>query len=297
MNRINVMVNGKELELTNLEKVFFEEKKLTKGDLIKFYIEIAPWILPHLVNRPIVMKRYPDGIAGKSFYQKRCPEHAPEWMETVLVEGDEESINYCLCSDEAALAWLINQGCIELHPWLSGVNSLSVPDFLVIDLDPSEGVSFGQVIDVAAAVKECLDLCKLTGYPKTSGASGIHVYVPLKKTYSYAQVRKAANYIADLIVDKLPTAATVERTVSNRTGRVYVDYLQNAAGKTIASVYSVRPVKEACVSMPLTWDEVYSKNILPTMFTVDSVMNRLKEKGDLFAPVLTEEYSLDHLLK
>jgi bifunctional non-homologous end joining protein LigD len=213
-----------------------------------------------------------------------------------LVEGQEESINYCLCSDEAALAWFINQGCIELHPWLSSVNSLSMPDFMVIDLDPSEGVIFSQVIEVAVAVKECLVICKLIGFPKTSGASGIHIYIPLKKEYSYAQVRKAANYIADLVVAKLPAAATVERTVSNRTGKVYVDYLQNVAGKTIASVYSVRPVKEASISMPVTWDEVYSGKISPGMFTLDSVMQRLKEKGDLFAPVLEEGFSLDHLL-
>lgn len=285
------------MELTNLDKVFFSEKNLLKGDIIRFYIEVSPWILPHLVSRPIVMKRYPDGIEGKSFYQKRCPEYAPDWMETILVEGDGEDINYCLCSDEAVLAWLINQGCIELHPWLSGVNSLLHPDFLVIDLDPSEGVGFNQVIEVAVAVKECLDLCKLTGYPKTSGATGMHVYIPLKNSYSYAQVRKTANYIADLVVAKIPGAATVERTVSRRTGKVYVDYLQNGKGKTIASVYSIRPVKEASVSMPVTWEEVYEGKIAPAMFTVDSVMHRLKEKGDLFAPVLSESYSIDHLLQ
>lgn len=296
MSSINVQVNGKNLELSNLEKVFWPEKGLAKGDLIKYYVEVAPWILPHLKNRPIVMKRYPDGIQGKSFYQKRCPEHAPEWMETVQVEGEEEPIDYCLCSDAAALAWLINQGCIELHPWLSSTNTLAVPDFMVLDLDPSEGVPFSQVIQVAVVVKECLDLCQLVGYPKTSGASGIHIYIPLKKKYSYAQVRKAANYIADLVCAKLPAGATVERTVRNRSGKVYVDYLQNAAGKTIASVYSVRPVREASVSTPVTWEEISSGQITPATFTVDSIMPRLKEKGDMFAPVLREGYSLDHLL-
>ena len=250
-----------------------------------------------MIGRPIVMKRYPDGIDGKSFYQKRCPEYAPDWMETFLVEGEGEDINYCLCSDEASLAWLINQGCIELHPWLSMINSLEIPDFLIIDLDPSKGVAFSQVLEVAVAVKECLDLCKLTGYPKISGASGIHIYIPLKKSYSYLKVKRAANFIADLVVKKIPRAATVERTVSKRTGKVYVDYLQNGRGKTIASVYSVRPVKEASVSMPVTWEEVYEGNINPAMFTVGSVKHRLEEKGDLFAPVLSEGYSIDHLLQ
>lgn len=296
VSRINVTVNNKNLELSNLDKVFWPGKGFTKGDIIKFYVDIAPWILPHLKSRPIVMKRYPDGILGKSFYQKRCPEHAPTWMETVAVEGEEEDINYCLCNDTAALVWLINQGCIEMHPWLSGVDSLGIPDFLVIDLDPSMGVLFSQVIEVAQVVKVCLDLYKLVGYPKTSGASGIHVYVPLEKKYSYQQVRKAANRIADLVCAKVPALATVERTVRNRKGKVYVDYLQNAAGKTIASVYSLRPVEAASVSTPVTWEEIFSGQIRPDMFTLESILPRLKEKSDLFLPVLTESCSLDNLL-
>lgn len=297
MSNLNVQLNGKNLELSNLDKIFWPDKGLRKGDLIKYYIEVSSWILPHLSLRPIVMKRYPDGIEGKWFYQKRCPEHAPDWMETVFVKGSEESINYCLCNDEAELAWLINQGCIELHPWLSSVDSLSTPDFLVLDLDPSEGVHFDQVVEVALAVKDCLDFLGLVGFPKTSGASGIHVYVPLEKTYSYPDVRKAANIIADMVCGKVPAFATTERTVRNRTGKVYVDYLQNVEGKTIASVYSVRPVKDASVSMPLLWEEISVGQIYPVMFTIDNVMRRLKEKGDIFAPVLEKGYSLEHLLK
>ena len=297
MSNNKVMVNEKPLELTNLNKIFFPEKGFRKGDLIKYYVEVSPWLLPHLKNRPIVMKRYPDGIGGKWFYQKRCPEHAPEWLETVFVEGSEENINYCLCSDEAALAWFINQGCIELHPWLSSLDKLDVPDFMVLDLDPSEGVPFAQVVEIALAVKECLAICNLTGFPKTSGASGIHVYVPLKKVYSYSQIRTAAKLVADLVCQRVPGLATIERRVSKRTGQVYVDYLQNAAGKTIASVYSVRPVESASVSMPLTWEEISSKQIFPGMFTIDSALHRLREKGDMFGPVLTEEYSLEHLLQ
>lgn len=297
MSTYNVSVNGKTLELTNLEKVFWPEKGLLKGDLIKYYYEVSPWILPHLRDRPIVMKRYPDGIEGKSFYQKRCPEYAPPWLETVAIGGGEESINYCLCNNEAALVWLINQGCIEIHPWLSSTQSLSRPDFMVFDLDPSEGVSFSQVIEVALAVKECLDLCRLTGFLKTSGASGIHIYVPLKTLYSYAQVREAAKIIAELVCSRVPALATVERTVRNRTGKVYVDYLQNGEGKTIASVYSVRPVPAASVSMPLSWEEIETRAVEPDMFTIESVRKRLEERGDLFSPVLGEGYSLDFLLK
>ena len=297
MGIYNVVVKGKTLELSNLEKEFWPEKGFSKGDLIKYYFEVSPWILPHLRDRPIVMKRYPDGIEGKSFYQKRCPEHAPPWLDTILVEGSEESINYCLCNDEAALLWLINQGCIEIHPWLSSTGSLSEPDFMVLDLDPSEGVVFSQVIEVALAVKECLDLCGLKGYPKTSGASGIHIYIPLKRGYSYAEVREAAKIIAELVCAQLPTLATIERTVRNRAGKVYVDYLQNGEGKTIASVYSVRPVPAASVSMPLLWEEIETGEIMPAMFTIESVRQRLEEKDDIFSPVLEEKYSLNLLLK
>lgn len=295
MTNYNVQINGKSVELTNLEKTYWPGKGFRKGDLLKFYLDISKWILPHLIDRPIVMKRYPDGIEGKSFYQKRCPEHAPDWLERVSIQGKEENITFCLCNDAAALAWLVNQGCIEMHPWLSKRNTPSNPDFMVIDLDPSEGVPFLQVIEVALAVKERLDHFGLTGIPKTSGASGIHIFIPVKRIYSFAQIRDAAEIIAGAVCARYPGIATIERLVNRRSGKVYVDYLQNVQGKTIASVYSVRPVPSANVSAPLSWEEI-SKKISPEMFTMDTFVNRLEEQGDLFSPVLGPGHSLRAVL-
>lgn len=296
MTDYTIEINGKPVQLGNLEKVFWPEKGYRKGDLLKYYLDISNWVLPYLKDRPIVMKRYPDGIAGKSFYQKRCPEYAPPWLETTAIEGKEGTIRYCLCNDAASLAWLVNQGCIEMHPWLSKASTPSIPDVMVLDLDPSEGVPFSQVIEVAIAVKGCLEDFGLVGVPKTSGATGIHIFVPVKGKYNYSQVRKAAETIAGIVAARYPSIATVERNVNMRSGKVYVDYLQNVQGKTIASVYSVRPVPTANVSTPLTWEEVLEKDFTPEMFTMETILPRLKEKGDLNSSILESKFLLDHIL-
>jgi len=296
MTDYNIEINGKTVQLGNLEKVFWPEKGYRKGDLLKYYLDISNWVLPYLKDRPIVMKRYPDGISGKAFYQKRCPEYAPPWLKTTAIEGKDGTIFYCLCDDAAALAWLVNQGCIEMHPWLSRVSTPSIPDAMVLDLDPSEGVPFSQVIEVAIAMKGCLEDFGLVGVPKTSGATGIHIFVPVKRKYDYPQVREAAETIAGIVAARHPSIATVERSVNMRSGKVYVDYLQNVQGKTIASVYSVRPVPTANVSAPLTWEEVLEKDFTPEMFTIETILPRLKEKGDLYSTILVSEFSLDHIL-
>ena len=291
-----VEVSGRRLELSNLQKTFFPEKGLSKGDLLKYYLDISPWLLPYLKNRPMVLKRFPDGIYGKTFYQKRCPEYAPKWLDTVVISGEEGAINYCLCSDVPSLLWMINQGCIEIHALLSRVGALDTPDVLTLDLDPAEEVPFEQVLEVASHVKDALDKFGLNGYPKTSGASGIHVYVPVQEHYSYAEIRTAAKLLAEMVCSVLPEHATIERRVDMRGKKVYVDYLQNVKGKTLASVYSVRPYPDATVSAPLKWEEIIKNQIFPRMFTVESIFARLEELGDLFIPVLEDPQALEPVL-
>jgi bifunctional non-homologous end joining protein LigD len=289
-------VGGKTLELSNLDKLFWPEQGYTKGDLLKYYGRIAEWILPYIKNRPVVMKRYPDGIHGKNFYQKRCPEYAPKWMNTVDISNGKKILRYCVCSDAVSLLWLVNQGCIDIHTWLSQVTTLQNPDIMLIDLDPYPGVAFSQVIKVSLIIKVYLDQLNLVGFPKTSGATGLHIYIPIINNYSYEDVRKVAAFIADLVVSTHPDVATVERKVDLRKGKVYIDYLQNAYGKSIASVYSVRPYPLATVSTPLTWEELKNGKIHPHVFTIQNILVRLIQVGDLFKPVLEQPNELDKIL-
>lgn len=285
-----ITVNGRELRLTNLEKEFWPEEGYVKLDLLNYYARVSPYILPHLQDRPLVMRRFPDGIKGKSFYQKECP-FPPSWMRTVAI-GPKV---YCLVDDVPSLLWVVNQGAIEFHPWLSRVGELDRPDYLVLDLDAGAGVPFSQVARVALAAQEVLSGIGLRGYPKTSGVGGIHVYVPVLRRYSYEQLRWAGSILSRAIVGLCPEDATVERSLDKRGRKVYVDYLQNARGKTVASVYSVRPVRGAPVSTPVTWEELRA-GFSPASFTMKSIFSRLDRAGDLFRPVLEDTQDLGRLL-
>ena len=292
---ITVKIAGKEVQLTNLNKTIWPGE-LTKAELIKYYHEIAPFIIPHIYNRPLVMKRYPDGINGETFYQKECPDYAPEWIKTVLVKHTEKTINYFVCNDEASLVWLANYGCIEMHPWLSRVENIDCPDIAVMDLDPAEGVSFNEVLKIALLVKEALMQFDLNGYPKTSGATGLHIFIPIKPIYSFNTVTKAMQYIAELIARINPKNATVERIVSRRGRKVYLDYLQNVRGKTMGFQYSLRALPGAPVSTPLYWEEVEMMKISPDTFTIHNILSRIKETGDIYHDVLSQKQTLDTLL-
>ncbi len=291
-----VSVNGHEVKLTNLDKLLRPEG-LTKAHLIKYYWEIAPYLLPHLYNRPLVMKRYPDGLAGEHFYQKECPDYAPSWIKRYPIEHSEKVVHYIICNDVQTLIWLANQGCIEMHPWLSRIENVECPDLAVMDLDPAEGVSFTEVLKVALLVKEALAQFNLKSYPKTSGASGLHIFVPIKPRYAYPSVTRAMYYIADLIVKINPEQTTVERSVSKRKGKVYLDYLQNGRGKTMAFQYSLRPLPGAPVSTPLDWSEVESLKVAPGAFTIHNILHRLKDTGDLYHDLLSLRQPLDPLLE
>lgn len=292
-----VIVEGKEINLTNLDKKFWPGEGLTKAHLIKYYSEMALLILPYLKNRLLVMKRYPDGIGGHSFYQKDCPSYAPEWVKTFPVEHSRKIINYIICNDIATLIWLANQGCIEIHAWLSTLNNLDCPDVAVMDLDPAEGVSFSEVSKVALLVRKLLHFFDLNSFVKTSGASGLHIFVPILPEYSFEVVTECIKYIAELVVKVFPQKSTVERSVNKRYGKVYLDYLQNGRGRTMVFPYSLRPLPGAPVSTPVKWDEVPSL-ASSAAFTIHTIRQRVFElDGDLWREMLSYRQSLDKLVE
>ncbi|WP_300687510.1 DNA ligase D [Chryseobacterium sp.] len=281
-------IGKQELKLTNQNKIYFPEDDITKSDVIDFYQSISKYILPHLKDRPQSMNRYPNGIKGLSFFQKDAAEETPEWIETqkVFSESSDKYINYIICNDKETLAYLNNLGCIELNIWTSKIKKADNPDYLVLDLDPSEKNSFEDVIETAYAVKEVLDLAGVDGYPKTSGSSGIHVYIPMNAKYSYDQVKDFGHLLMQIVQKKLPDLTTLERSLQKRDkNKIYLDYLQNRRGQTLASVYSLRPKDGAPVSMPLQWEEV-KNGLKPTDFNIHNALERLKDKGDIFKPVL-----------
>ena len=288
-----VSIEGRSFALSRLDKVLWPQDGYTKGELINYYVEVAPYILPHLKGRPMVFTRYPDGIEKQSFYQKNAPPSLPEWVNTFTYYSSDSKrdINFILVEESATLVWLANQACIEMHPWLSRTASVDYPDFVIFDLDPSPGNSFEQVRTIALLTRRVLNELGLRSYIKTSGSQGLHVYVPVDNEYSYEEIRDFGHSVAEIICTMQPDIATIERTVRKRGAKIYVDYLQNVKGKTLCSAYSVRPRDGATVSAPLNWDEV--SNVKPSDFTIKTILPRLQKLGELFAPVLTDRQSLE----
>ncbi len=280
-----VTIGGREVALTNLDKVFWPGSGYTKGDLVHYYVSIAPALLPHLAGRPLNLTRFPDGVEGKNFYQKDIPASAPPWVRTVKIAHADHDVNYCLADSPATLAWLAQWGVVEIHPWLSRVDALDSPDFAVFDFDPSPPAGFGDAVDLAFAVRSFLAEFGLRAYPKTSGATGVHVYLPIVRRYSYNEVEHFVGRVADIIHRALPGRTTRERSVAKRRG-VYIDHLQNIKGKTLASVYSPRPHPGAPVSTPVTWEELPA--VRSEAFNLRSVLERVLRAGDLFRAVLTD---------
>lgn len=290
-------INGRKLKLSNLDKVFWPEEKYTKHDLLSFYIEISPYLLPYLKGRPSNFQRFPDGISGKKFYQKNVPSFAPDWIETVPIPSEERDLHYIEVNNLETLVFVANLACLEIHPWHSRSKTIRFPDWGIVDLDPQEGVSFDTVVRAARAVKTVLDTLGLDGYPKTSGATGMQIYIPLKPRYTYEQVRDFIGYVCRLVYEKEPKITTMERMVKKRGATVYLDYLQNLWGKTINAPYTVRPVPGAQVSTPLTWDEALSGEVSPADFTMHNILQRLQEMGDLFAPVINSPQLVTAVMK
>lgn len=292
---IKTQVAGRELSLSNLNKVFWPEQGFTKSELIQYYVEVAPYIMEHLRDRPLVFTRYPDGIEGKFFYQKNAPEYTPEWINTYLWQSaDHSTNNLILVEEKATLAWLANQAYLEIHPWFSRKDSILNPDFVVFDLDPYEGCPFKVIVDIALLLKNFLDNMGLRSYIKTSGAEGLHIYLPVVNKYDYAQLRNWAGKVAGMVCTAMPEVATIERSVKSRGKKVYVDYMQNVIGKTLCAPYSVRPRHGAPVSTPLKWEEL--RGISPMDFNIKNIFARLKKTGDLFSPVLTDKQAIDEAI-
>ena len=275
------------VRVSNPDKIFFPQDPYTKGDLVQYYASIAPVLVPHLEGRALSLARYPNGITEDFFYEKQCPSHAPEWIGRAPIHSSHrgEPIDFCMVTDRDSLVWVANLGCIEMHPWLSRVERPDTPDFAVFDLDPQEGSTWEQVVYVAGLVNVLLERLGLAGYAKTSGASGLHIYVPLEARYTYRRVRRFVETLGRMIATADPDAATMEWDIPKRGPRIFIDHNQNVGGKTIASVYAVRPVDGAQVSTPILWDEL--GDIHPSDFTIATVWDRLRRYGDLFAPVLS----------
>jgi DNA ligase D-like protein (predicted polymerase)/DNA ligase D-like protein (predicted 3'-phosphoesterase) len=281
------------LHLTNLDKVYWPEEGYTKGDLINYYKTVGKYILPYLTDRPESLLRHPNGIAGQSFYQKNAGEQAPDWVETITVRSEStgEDVHYIICQDQTTLSYLNNLGCIQLNPWNSRTPSLYTPDYLVLDLDPGEN-TFEEVIEVAQVTKEVLDQAGAASFCKTSGATGLHVYVPLGARYPFEQAKAFAHQAAKQVHERLPTLTSLERSPKERRRQVYLDFLQNAFSQTLAAPYSVRPRPRATVSAPLRWEEV-KPGLHPSQFTIQTMPGRLKQEGDLFKGVLGEGVDLE----
>jgi len=284
--------------LTNQDKIYWPDEGITKGDLINYYSTISAYILPYLKGRPQSLRRNPNGIADKGFFHKDAGQEAPDWVETITIpsESADKDIEYILCNNKASLLYLNNLGCIELNPWNSKISNLYNPDYMVIDLDPSEKNTFEQIIDAALVVKDILDKAGVNAYCKTSGSRGLHIYVPLKAQYEYDRVREFAEIVATRTQEQLPDTTTMERPLNKRKGRIYLDYLQNKKGQTLASVYSVRPKPGATVSTPLLWKEV-KYGLHPSQFNIFNIGKRLDKHGDLFAGVLKEKTNIEKCIK
>ncbi len=286
-------IGRREVALTNLDKVYFPRVGVTKGDLVAYYVALAPLALNHVGRRPMQMKRYPNGVEGEFFYQKRVPNPHPDWLETVRIVFPRfgRSADFPVVTDAAGLAWIANLGCIELHTWHSRVTDIERPDYLLIDLDPSEGNPWEHVREIALVVKEVMDGLGLPSFPKTSGATGFHILVPIKPGLVFKEVRRFAKALAQEVERRVgdQDVATTTWKVAERRG-VFVDFGQNSRDRTIASAYSIRPTPDARASAPLRWDEV--AGVDPAAFTLRSMPARVEQVGDLTAGMWRKKVSL-----
>jgi DNA ligase D len=286
-------IGRRDVALTNLEKVFFPRSGLTKGDLIRYYVDLAPQVLNHVERRPMQMKRYPNGVEGEFFYQKRVPVPHPDWLETVhvLFGRSGRTADFPVMTDAAGVAWIINLGCIELHTWHCRVTDVERPDYMLIDLDPSEGNPWELVPEIALVVKEVLDELGLPSFPKTSGATGFHILTPIKPELRFPEVRRFAKALAQEVERRIDDqdVATTTWKVAERSG-VFVDFGQNARDRTIASAYSIRPTPDARASAPLRWEDV--PGVDPAAFTLETMRDRMAKVGDPTAGMWRRKVSL-----
>jgi len=289
-------VKGHELKFTHLSKIYWPEDEVSKRDMFNYYYQIAEYMIPYIKDRPMSLNRFPNGIHGPSFYQKDVKGKAPEWVKTFpYTNGEGEHKEYLVGTDEASLLWMASLGCIEMNPWFSRVQSEDNPDYCVIDLDPDKN-TFDQVIEAALEVKKVLDALDVPSFCKTSGSTGMHIYIPMGAKYTYDQSQMFAKLIVNLVHEQLPDFTTLERTIAERHGKMYLDFLQNRPGATIAGPYSLRPKPGATVSMPLHWDEV-KPGLSMKDFTIFNAVERVRAEGDLFKGVLGKGIDLEKTIK
>ncbi len=290
-------VGGHELKFTNLNKLYWIKEKVTKGDMINYYYQAAPFILPYLKDRPQTLNRYPNGINGKAFYQKDVKGKVPDWVKTFPYhsEGDNRDKEFFVASNEASLLYLASLGCIEMNPWSSRAQSPDHPDWCIIDLDPDKN-TFKQVIDAACVTKKILDSIGVDSYCKTSGSTGMHIYIPFNAKYTYEDSKEFARAIAKKIHAEIPAYTTIERKTADRGGKMYIDFLQNRPQATVAAPYSLRPKPGATVSMPMHWEEV-TKGLQMKDFTISNAIDRMRYTGDIFKGVLGKGINLKKALK
>ncbi|MEO9013245.1 MAG: DNA ligase D [Ginsengibacter sp.] len=292
-------VNGHEIAFNNLGKVYWPQEGITKREMLNYYYQVAPYILPYLKNRPQSLNRFPNGIDGKSFYQKNMTGKVPDWIDTFPYTSEGIQKNFMLCNNEATLLYMASLGCIEFNPWSSTIDKPDNPDWCIIDLDPDKN-TFDQVIETALITKQILDAAGVACYCKTSGSTGIHIYIPLGKKYTYEDSKEFGRVIAHMVNNELPDFTSIERLISNRDKKLYIDFLQNRPNATVATAYSLRPKPGATVSMPLHWEEV-KKGLKMSDFTIKNALDRIREQGDFFKSVMGKgidmKKALDELSK
>jgi bifunctional non-homologous end joining protein LigD len=279
-------LDDREVRLTNLKKLFWKNLKITKRDLLQYYADVSPWLLPHLRDRAMVMKRYPNGAEGEFFYMKRAPEPRPEWIEICPISHTAGMVNFPIVQDLPSLLWLINLGCIDLNQWYARCDDTDRPDYLHFDLDPGPGADFDMIRTVALHTRDILGKLNMPTYAKTTGSKGIHVYIPIVRGPLQKEVWTFAKAIAIELEARHPDVITAEyKKVKRPYARVLVDYNQNAWGRTLASIYSIRPTPVASVSTPVTWEEI-EDGVRIEDFRIDNELDRLNDVGDLWKPVL-----------
>jgi bifunctional non-homologous end joining protein LigD len=282
-------IDGNPVHLTNLTKLFWPDDFITKRDLLQYYADISPWLLPHIQDRAMVMKRYPDGAFGKFFFQKHSPESKPDWVPVCnILHPSANTVDFPVIQNLSGLLWVVNLGCIDLNPWYARCDNADLPDYLHFDLDPTPGADFKQVLETAILVRDALAELRIVSYAKTSGSRGIHVYVPIVRGPDQKQVWSFAKAFAKELDARHSNVVTAEYRVAKRPAKhVLVDYNQNAWGRTLASVYSVRPKAHASVSAPVTWEEI-ERGIRIEDFLLGNMPERVGRVGDLFKPMLAK---------
>jgi bifunctional non-homologous end joining protein LigD len=290
-------INGHDIKFTNLSKIYWPKEKVTKRDMLNYYYQVAPIMLPYYKDKPQTLYRFPHGIEGEKFYQKDVKGKAPDWIKTFPYHSyaDGRDKEFLVITDEASLLYVASLGCIEINPWSSRTQTPDNPDWCIIDLDPDKN-TFEQVIEAACVTKQILDALDIPSFPKTSGSTGLHIYIPFGAKYDYEASKEFARVIAKLVHTQIPEFTSIERKVADRGGKMYIDFLQNRPQATVAGPYSLRPKQGATVSMPLHWEEV-KKGLTIQDFTIFNAMDRIKDQGDIFKGVLGKGIDLKKILK